>query len=85
MDGEDVIDLDEYISIVTHWIALSVNGNNRTASYDTIYFYSFGVDPIPKETKKFIGNKNIITKSIEYKHTIRYCEDNFALNLLTLC
>ena len=24
------------------------------------YFHSFGVDHIPKEIKKFIGNKNII-------------------------
>ena len=35
-------------------IVLIVNGNN-------IYFDSFGVEHIPKETKKFIGNKNIIT------------------------
>ena len=27
----------------------------------TIYFDSFGVEQIPKEIKKFIGNKNIIT------------------------
>ena len=26
-----------------------------------IYFDSFGVEHIPKEIKKFIGNKNIIT------------------------
>ena len=38
-----------------------VNGNNRRASYDTIYFDSFGVEYIPKEIKKSIGNKNIIT------------------------
>ena len=31
-----------------------MNGNN-------IYFYSFGLEHIPKENKKFIGNKNIIT------------------------
>ena len=28
---------------------------------DIIYFDSFGVEHIPKEIKKFIGNKNIIT------------------------
>ena len=38
-----------------------VNGNNRRASYDKIYFHSFGVKHISKEIKKFIGNKNIIT------------------------
>ena len=38
-----------------------MNGNNKRASYDAIYFDSFGVEHIPKETKKFIGKKNIIT------------------------
>ena len=52
-----VINLDEYKSIATHWIALYVNGNNRRASYDAIYFDSFGVEHIPKEIKKFIVNK----------------------------
>ena len=32
-----------------------VNGNNVTC------FHSFGLEHIPKENKKFIGNKNIIT------------------------
>ena len=32
-----------------------MNGNN------IIYFDSFGVEHIPKEIKKFIGNKNMIT------------------------
>ena len=54
-DGAYVIYIDEYRSIVTHWIALYVNGNNVT------YFESFGVEHIPKEIRKFIGNKNIIT------------------------
>ena len=30
-------------------------------SYDTMYFDSFEVEHIPKEIKKFIENKNIIT------------------------
>ena len=38
-----------------HWIAIYVNAENVT------YFDSFGVEYIPKEIKKFIGNKNIIT------------------------
>ena len=54
-----VINLDEFKSIDTHWIALYVNGNNGSASYDVIYFDSFGVEHIPKEIEKFIGNKNI--------------------------
>ena len=58
---EYVINLDKYQSIGTHWIALYVNGNNRRASYDAIYFDSFEVVHIPTEIKKFIRNKNIIT------------------------
>ena len=56
-DGAYVINLDEYESIGIHWIALYVNDNNVT------YFDSFGVKYIPKEIKKFTGNKNIITNS----------------------
>ena len=52
--GAYIINLDEYESIGTHWIALNVNRNNAT------YLDNFGVDHIPKEIKKFIGNKNII-------------------------
>ena len=40
-DGTYVINLDEYASIRTHWIALYVNDNNVT------YFDSFGVEHIP--------------------------------------
>ena len=40
-DGTYVINLDEYESIRTHWIALYVNDNNVT------YFDSFGVEHIP--------------------------------------
>ena len=54
-DGAYVINLDEYESIGTHWKALYVNDNN------IIYFDSYGVENIPKEIRKFIGNKNIIT------------------------
>ena len=54
-DRAYTINLDEYESIRTYWIDLYVNDNNVT------YFDSFGVEHIPKEIKKFIGNKNIIT------------------------
>ena len=50
-----IINLDESKSIETHWITLSVNANN------IIYFDSFGVEHIPKEIKKIIGSKNIVT------------------------
>ena len=52
-DGAYVINLEEYKSIGTHWVALYVNGNNVK------YFESFEVEYNPKEIKKFIGNKNI--------------------------
>ena len=50
-----VINLDEYRDIGTHWVALYAT--NKTAKY----FDSFGVEHIPQEIVKFIGNKNIIT------------------------
>ena len=59
-DGAYVINLDEYKSVGPYWIALYVNSNNRSASYDATYFDSFGNEPVPKEIKKFIGNTNII-------------------------
>ena len=54
-DGAYIINLDGYESIGTHWIALYENAKN------VIYFDSFGVEHIPKEIRKFIGNKNITT------------------------
>ena len=50
-----VINLDEYSDIGIHWIALYVN--NKTVTY----FDSFGIEHIPKEVKKNMGNRNIIT------------------------
>ena len=51
--GVYIINLDEYESVGTHWIALDVN--------NVTYFDSFRVEHIPKEIRKFIGNKNNIT------------------------
>ena len=59
--GADVMNLEEFTSSGTYWIALYVNGNSKRASYDAVYFGSFGAEHIPKEIKKFIGNKKIIT------------------------
>ena len=52
-DRAYVINLDEFKSIGTHWIALCVNNN-------VTYFDSFGVEHIPKEIKKFIEYKHMI-------------------------
>ena len=54
-DGAYVINLDEYCDIGTHWVALYINKKTVT------YFDNFGIEHIPKETKKFIGNRNIIS------------------------
>ena len=45
-DGAYVINLDEYESVETHWIALYVNGNN------IIHFDSFGVERTSKQIQK---------------------------------
>ena len=54
-DGAYEITLHGYELIGTRWIALYVNNNN------VIYFYSFGVEHIPKDIKNVIANKNIRT------------------------
>ena len=57
-DEAYVTNLDEYSDIRTHRIALYVFNNNVT------YFDTFGVQQIPKEIKKFVGNKSIKTNSV---------------------
>ena len=47
-----VINLDEYADVGTYWIALFCNRNK------IVYFDSFGVEHVPEEIKKFIGNKS---------------------------
>ena len=54
-DGTYIINLDEYESLRTHWIAWYVNDNNE------IYFDIFGVEHIEKEIRNFVGSKNIMT------------------------
>ena len=54
-DGAYIINLDEYSDIGTPWISLYVK------NYDFTYFDSFGVEHIPKEIKKFIDSKNVIS------------------------
>ena len=51
-DGAFVLNLDEHVDTGTHWIALFCVRDKVT------YFDSFGVEHIPQEIKKFIGNKN---------------------------
>ena len=51
--GAYVINLDEYENTGTHWVSLFVK-----TKY-TVYFDSFGIEHIPKEINKFIGNNDI--------------------------
>ena len=52
-DWTYVINLDEYVDVGTHWIALFCNRS------EIVYFNSFGVEHVPEEIKELIGNKNI--------------------------
>ena len=52
-DGAYKINLDEYEGVGTQWIVLFCT------KIEFIYFQSFGVEHVPKETEKFIGHKNI--------------------------
>ena len=54
-NGSYVINLHEYKNTGTHWVVLFMKSNKVT------YFDSFGVEHIPKDIKKFIGNKGIKT------------------------
>ena len=49
--GAYVINLDEHENTGTHWVSSFVKPKY------TVYFDSFGVEHIPKEINKFIGNK----------------------------
>ena len=52
-DGAYVINLDEYLDVGTHLIALFCGKT------EIVYFNSFGVEHVPEEIKEFIGNKYI--------------------------
>ena len=51
--GAYAINLDEYENMGTHWVSLFVK-----LKY-TVYFDSFGIEHMPKEINKFIGNNDI--------------------------
>ena len=56
-DGAYVINLNEYVDVGTHWIALFYNKN------EIVYVDSFGVEHVPEEIKEFVWNKNIIANT----------------------
>ena len=58
--------------IWTYWIPLYVNDNNVT------YFDGFGIEHIPKEIRKFIGNTYIITNIYRIQaYDSIMCESSF--------
>ena len=71
-DWTCVVNIDEYKSIVTHWIALYANDKSVTC------FDSFGAEQIPEEIQRFIGNTNIIT------HIFRIQAYIFLYNIYTV-
>ena len=48
-DGAYVISFDELESLGTYWIALYVNGDNKSAFYDATDFGSFWAEHILKK------------------------------------
>ena len=51
-----VINLDEYVDVGAHWIALFCN------RIEIVYFNSFCVENAPEEIKEFVGKKNTKAK-----------------------
>ena len=74
-----IINLDEYKSVGTQWIALDKNGDSVT------YFDSFGVEYILKEIRKLIDNKNITANIYRIQANDSIMGDAFVLDLLILC
>ena len=58
MKYKNIININEYSDIGTHWAALCVYNNNVT------YFDSLGVEHIPKEIKTFIDGSLSIKTNI---------------------
>ena len=75
-DEEYIVNLDEYSDIGTHWITLYVN--NKTVTY----FDSFGIEHIPKEVKKFIGNRNVITSICRIQNYESIMCDYFCIGFI---
>ena len=78
-DAAYVKNLDEYADVGTHWITLSCKKN------EIVYFDSFGVEHVPEEITKFIGNKNIKTNISGRPANNSVMCGSFALDPLILC
>ena len=58
------VNMEDYESIGTYWIALYINTKNAR------YFHSFGSGHIPKEIENFIRDKNVMTNISGNNHMI---------------
>ena len=76
-NGAYIVNIDECDSIGTQWIAFYVNAGNVT------YIDSFRFEHIPREIRKFFGNKNIIINIYRIQAYVQ-CANTFVLDLLIL-
>ena len=76
-DGTYIISLDEYADVGTHWIALLCKS-------EIVYFDSFGVEHVPEEIKKFVGNKNIIANIFRVQANNSIMRGHFCIGFITL-
>ena len=76
-DEAYVINLDEYVDVDTHWIALFCNRS------EIVYFDTFGVEHVLEEIKEFARNENIIVRIfwVQANHSV----STIALDSLILC
>ena len=70
--GAYVINLDEYKNTGTHWLSLFIKPKY------TVYFDSFGIEHIPNEINKFIGNNDIGSNIFRIQAIIQLCADIFV-------
>ena len=78
-NGTYVINLDEYRDIGTHWVVLYVN--NKTVTY----FGSFGVERIPREIEKPIGDESILTNIFRVQAYDSIMCGYFCIGFIDLC
>ena len=77
--GAYIINLDEYESVETHWIALYANDNNVT------YFdIALEFNILQKKLENSLEIK-ICQRFIEYKHMIQQCVDTLLDSLVLCC
>ena len=84
-DGTYVINLDEYESTGTHWIALYLNGGNVGASNMQHIFLALKLELSLQKLKNSYVIKILQQIFIECKYTTQYCVDSVLFGLLILC